>query len=231
MDSLEGAMISKDELPGLVRTIVSDTVGHGKGSSGSQGGSQTAGWPGLAGKGKGGKPQGGMGEDKAEKRSRTVYFGNFPDDTKGDVIKQFIDTWTEGFKGDIEETYPIGLIGERGGARFKSQDKLWEFMNKNKGKLEYEALGTKVFANFDSVHDDDPPKARAVSKLVRAIIEGNGGDGRAVKEHMKGTSYTRGRVYFKGERVVEWNYVEGVMRLKGQGKDYEEAFAKLMGSE
>ena len=53
-----------------------------------------------------------------------LYFGRFPDDTKGDIITEFIDKWTKDFKQDIEETYPSGLIGERGGARFKTQEKM-----------------------------------------------------------------------------------------------------------
>ena len=34
-----------------------------------------------------------------------------------------------------------------------------------------------------------------------------------------GTSYSRGWVHFKDERVGEWDDSSGVMALKGQGKE------------
>ena len=46
---------------------------------------------------------------------------------------------------------------------------------------------------------------------------------------MKGTSYTMGRVFWKGERVAEWDWVRGELVLKGSGVDYEGSFKKLIG--
>ena len=48
---------------------------------------------------------------------------------------------------------------------------------------------------------------------------------------MKGTSYFRGRVYFQGERVAEWDEGTGILVLKGSGKDFVEGYKKLMGME
>ena len=74
-------------------------------------------WPGLSGGQQGGKAKG-KGVLNEEKRARTIYFGNFEDDTKGKTIKQFIETWTQDFKDKIEEVCPIGRVGEQGAARF-----------------------------------------------------------------------------------------------------------------
>ena len=68
--------------------------------------------------------------------------------------------------------------------------------------------------------------------MVRAIIEKTGGDGRKVRgEQMKGTSYRRGRVYFQGARVAEWDAAAGVLVIKGDGKEFEEGYKKLMNEE
>ena len=53
---------------------------------------------------------------------------------------------------------------------------MWEFMVKHKGKLQYEALGTTVYANPDGLYDPSPNKTKSVRKVVRMIIEEQGGD-------------------------------------------------------
>ena len=180
---------------------------------------------------KGGKAVG-KGKDDSDKRSRTVYFGKFPDDTQGETIKKFVDEWTNDCKEDIEETYPIGTVGERGAARFHSEDKMWAFMTRNKGNLRYEALGQTVYASLDSCHDDNPDRTHSIRKMVRAVIEKTGGDGRKVRnEQMKGTSYSRGRVYFQGARVAEWDEAAGVLVIKEAGKDFEDVYKRLMNQE
>ena len=68
-------------------------------------------------------------------------------------------------------------------------------------------------------------------KLVRVIIETNGGDGKKLNEQMKGTNYSRGRVYFNDERVGEWDESRQGMVLKGKGLDYKADFERLMGIE
>ena len=181
--------------------------------------------------------KGGKGATKGltdlNKRSRTLYFGKFPDDTDGDTISDFIRKWTYESKTDFEEIYPIGPVGERGAARFTSEDTMWEFMVQNEGRLQYEAMGKTVYASLDSMHDSNPEKTKSMRKMVRTVIEKHkqGGDGANIKKKMKGTSYSMGRVYFEGERLAEWDDVSGAFTFKGSGKDYEESFRKLMGLE
>ena len=126
--------------------------------------------------GKGGKAKG-KGAPAWEKRSRAVYFAKFPDDTDGKTIKTFIDEWTKEYERNIEESYSIGHIGERGAARFWSEDAMWEFVIDNKGKLTHEVLGVRVCASADSMHDSNPTKTTSQRKMIRAIIEAKGGMG------------------------------------------------------
>ena len=42
------------------------------------------------------------------------------------------------------------------------------------------------------------------------------------RKHVKGTSYTTGRVYWKKERVAEWDWAKGELILKGSGKGFVE---------
>ena len=41
------------------------------------------------------------------------------------------------------------MIGERGAARFKSEDLMWKFMKSSKGNLQYKAMGNMIFARVD----------------------------------------------------------------------------------
>eukprot|EP00973_Karenia_brevis_P056008 7789766-Karenia_brevis.AAC.1 len=87
--------------------------------------------PGTKGTGKG------LGKGKSakmlERRARTVYFGDFPQDTKGATIKAEIDEIMMEFQDSIEETYAFGKHATRGAARFKSEELMWEFMVQLKG--------------------------------------------------------------------------------------------------
>ena len=40
-----------------------------------------------------------------------------------------------------------------------------------------------------------------------------------------------GRVYFRGERVAQWDEGAGTLVIKGSGKNYEEEYNKLMNEE
>ena len=107
--------------------------------------------------GKSGWKGGGKGEGKSEKRSRTVYFGDFEEDTKGELIEEFVQTWTKDYRQKIEEVYSIGRIGERGAARFKTEEEMREFLVDQRGKLNFRAGEKTVYASPDSSHDPDPP--------------------------------------------------------------------------
>ena len=147
------------------------------------------------------------------------------------IADELVHKWSVDWTEDIEETYSIGMVGERGAARFKTEDKMWEFLKRKKGLLQFEAMGRTVFGSADSLHDSNPAKTKSIRKMIRAIIEQMGGDGRKVKEEMKGTSYNMGRVYFRKVRVAEWDETTGNLILKGTGKEYEEGFRKLMHQE
>ena len=172
-------------------------------------------------------------EKKLEERRRTVTFGTFPKDTKEVDIKAFIDQIMQPVKDDIEEVFAFGLKrAERGAARFKDDKAMWKFMTDNKGQNKHSFQdGTSIYCNVDGVAQPDSDKAqkdKAVRKVVRAIIEQNGGDGGAVKPYLD-TDYHRGLVWWRDERVAEWT--DGRMRLMGAGSAYQEAFDLLMNSQ
>ena len=52
---------------------------------------------------------------------------------------------------------------------------MWTLLVANSGKLKYEAEGTDIYANPDATYDPDPGKTKAVRKIVRLIIEKEGG--------------------------------------------------------
>ena len=70
-------------------------------------------------------------------------------------------------------------------------------------------------------------KGQAVRKLVRAIIEGNGGNGADVKTQID-SKYKRGIVIWRRERVAEWSAKEQKFILKGEGLQYQNAHDALM---
>ena len=83
-----------------------------------------------------------------------------------------------------------------------------------------QACGRTVFVNAHraAAPSDDEPKDRAVRKLVRAIIEGNGGDGADVKKNIDAKYWTG----------TEWSAKEQKLTLKCGGLQYQDAFHWLM---
>ena len=70
-------------------------------------------------------------------------------------------------------------------------------------------------------------REKAVRKLVRVIIEKNGGNGAEVKADID-TNYPRGIVWWKDQRVGQWDNTEQRMVLKGAAVDYQSTFTDLM---
>ena len=95
--------------------------------------------------------------------------------------------------------------------------------------MNFEAHGKIIYMNPDKIGGDEP-REKAVRKLVRAIIEGNGGDGNRLKEDegLYG-NYKIGYVLFQGDRLAEWCPTHGEMKFKENGKKYQDAFRALMG--
>ena len=64
-------------------------------------------------------------------------------------------------------------------------------------------------------------------KLVRAIIEKEGGDNAAVKAEIE-TNYKKGIVWYQGVRAGAWSADQGKMQLQGEAVATQEAFDELM---
>ena len=169
---------------------------------------------------------------KEEQRSRTITFGRFPEDTKSEQIKSLISQWLEDTKDDIEEVFAFGKFrAEAGGARFKTEDAMWQYMAKLTDQRTHEFMGRQIYTNADGAKKTtDSLREKAVRKVVRAIIEKEGGDGKKVKEHIE-TDYKKGYVWYKGPRVATWNAETSRMKLLGEAVILQAAFDKLMGNE
>ena len=85
----------------------------------------------------------------------------------------------------------------------------------------------KVYANADAIHDSNPDRTRAVRKVVRLTIEKGGGDGAAIKKDVI-TNYTKGRVWYKEDRVAEWDDSAKAMKLKGQLATHQEEYDAMV---
>ena len=174
---------------------------------------------------------GAKGETNMEKRSRTINFGKFPDDTKVEDIVTMINEKVKAVEQDIEEVFAYGKkIAERGGARFKSSDAMWEYVMSQAGNHQYKYKDTTIYCNADSgsidPESETAQREKAVRKVVRAIIEANGGDGKLVKQEID-ARYRKGVVIWKDQRVAEW--MDGNMKLINAGTQFQESFQKLMG--
>ena len=148
----------------------------------------------------------------------------------------FIDTIMESVNHDLDETFAFGKTrAERGGARFKTKDSMWTYMTDNKGQHQHSFNGAKgtaqIFCNAAETGDaqEDGGKSRAVRKVIRTLIEANGGNGELVKKKIE--TNRRGVVWFKDDRVAEWkveNGCAGKMKLMGEMLQLEDAFNTLM---
>jgi hypothetical protein len=216
--ALRSLVVTKAEFPAMVEKIIADLPKQCATSV-----------PMSMPKAIGGKATG-KGEQAFDKKSRTIYFGKFPEDTKAEIITDFIKKWTQAAEDQIEEVYAFGKFAERGAARFKHESQMWDFLKEHRGTLNFDVNGTTVYANPDSMHNPFPDKTKAVRKLVRLLIEQNGGDGAKVKKDIV-TNYTKGKVWWKDSKFAEWDEKAGEMKLVGAGADYEAAFALLMGRE
>ena len=172
---------------------------------------------------------GAKGESKMEKRQRSIIFSNFPEDTKENVITTEIWKTLEGVKADIEEVFAYSKHDSRGVARFLTVQSMWKYMETNAGNHRHAALGTTIHVNADrmAAPTDDEKRDRAIGKFVRAIIEGNGGDGAEEKKHID-AKYKRGTVIWKHARVAEWNADKQSLILKGEGIQYQKLYDALM---
>ena len=107
-------------------------------------------------------------------------------------------------------------------------------MGERAGNHQHEYKGTTVYCNADSVRkdgqsDDAAAREKAVRKMVRAIIEVRGGNGKEIKKSID-TDYKKGIVWWKNVRVAD-GWKDGQLVLTGAAADFRDAFAKLLGLE
>ena len=119
---------------------------------------------------------------RTEKKTRTITFGPFAEDTKAAEIIGMINDKVKSVEADIEEVFAYGKkFAESGAARFTTKEAMWSYMTTNAGDHQHEHNGGKIYCNAVSGGNADDQettlKVKAMRKVVRAIIEANGGDG------------------------------------------------------
>ena len=203
----------------------------GEGRSGPE-----KGYGGPAGVGKGSGKAGGKEAKREDEKSRTIVFGNFPEETQEDDIIKFIEGKVESVRADIEEVFTFAKAGARGAAKFFSQDAMWKYMVDQKGHHYHEHQGGTIYVNAptDSSKDpDDAAREKAVRKVVRVLIEHNNGNGAEIKKRIE-AKYKAGIVRWKADdnkwkKVAEWKPEEGKMELMAEAAALQAPFDVLMG--
>ena len=103
-------------------------------------------------------------------------------------------------------------------------------MKTNAGNHKHAFKDTSIYANVDlnmRESKKDQAKVKAMRKVVRIVIEKNGGDAKEVKKNME-TKYGKGRVWWNEERIAAWDEEKGQMILEGWAKQHEQEFIQLM---
>jgi hypothetical protein len=166
---------------------------------------------------------------REEEKLRTITFGNFPEDTRSEYIIEEINKKVEAVKADLDAN-GVFAYGKkyaiRGGARFKTEESMMAFLRRDDTEAQFEVDGHRIYMNRDIRKSaEDEARDKAVRKLVRAIIEEEGGDGSATKKNID-ADYRRGIVRYKDVRVGE--YTNGKMELKGDANKLEGRYSRLM---
>ena len=209
----------KEELPIIVQKAVADAM---KGIALGLHTSSTH--EGVKGGGKGG----GKSAKRAEERTRTVSFTNFPANTKEAIIKTFIAEKLSTFRQeDIDEVYTFDKRDTKGMARFRTMDAMWAFMAENVGKHKHEFEGNRIYVDVVDKNQKDWKREKAVRKIVRLIIEHNGGNGEQVKKELD-ISYRKGHVWKGDTQLAEWDKEEEKMKLMNEAMNYSSEFSALM---
>ena len=194
---------------------------HGKAGGGG------AAW--MDGPWMGGKGKGKWDPKKLEQRSRTLKFTNFKRDTPEKAIKDAIKDKLMEVEDKVEEYFAYGKYADAGGARFKTEGDLWTYLTDKTGDLNFGLHGQRIYMSADKI-GGDAPREKAIRKLVRTIIEANGGDGNGLKAAGRiYANYRIGYVLWKGERVAEWDDKSGKVKFTEKGQGYEQSFRKLVG--
>ena len=183
---------------------------------------------------KGSGKGGGKDDTKQEGRARTIIFSNFPEESQADDIIHKITEYVASVKDDIDEVYTYAKTGTRGAARFTTGDAMWRYMTKNKGNHKYEHEGRRIYAKAagGAVTEEEERREKAVRKVVRALIEREGGNGDVVKQRID-AKYHWGTVWWKKpegkwEKVAQWNKEDSKMTMMGTAASLQEVVAALL---
>jgi hypothetical protein len=199
-------------------------VGAGAGSSSGGGAAVPKGY------GKGG----GKNEKRQEEKSRTVVFSNFANESQEEDIIRKITEYVASAKDDIDEIYTFAKTGTRGAARFTTDAAMWKYMTDNKGNHKYEHEGRRIYAKAAGGDGTEEAERRekAVRKVVRALIEREGGNGEEVKKRIS-AKYQWGCVWWRGvdgrwEKVAQWSRDDFKMTLMGTAASLQKVVDALL---
>ena len=169
----------------------------------------------------------GKSEPDDEKR-RTITFGKFAEDTKSEYIIETVEKLIENFKQDIEDN-GIFAYGKKfatmGAVRFKTEEAMWTYLKHENTSKCMNIDGHTLYMNRATKGtSDDQARTKAVRKLVRAIIDEEGGG--AHTRTKIDTNYRRGIVWYHDVR--KGDFKDGQMELTNIGAKFGTKFKKLM---
>ena len=129
-----------------------------------------------------------------DKKRRTITFGRFAEDTKSEYIIETVEKLIENFKQDIEDN-GIFAYGKKfatmGAVRFKTEEAMWMYLKHENTSKCMNIDGHMLYVNRATKGtSDDQARTKAVRKLVRAIIEEEGGNALTTKAKID-TNYRR----------------------------------------
>ena len=104
-------------------------------------------------------------------------------------------------------------------------------MQANAGNHRHTILGRTIYVNAGrmAAPADDVNKDFAVWKIVRAIIEANGGDSTATKGKKQiDATYRKNLATWRHVRVAEWSPIQQKLILEGDGLQYQSAYDVFM---
>ena len=136
-------------------------------------------------------------------------------------------------KENVEDVYAYAKTDTRGAARFKSEDQLWVYMQRNKGNHVHTYQSNRIYVKVNDASTVDGPKDKAVRKVVRCIIEQWGsGDGTTTKQRIE-AKYPWGAVWWLGtdnkwKKIAQWDSSRHQMDLVNGGEVFQSAFDVLM---
>ena len=106
-------------------------------------------------------------EKRAEERTRTISFSNFPKGTKADVIKDFIKEKLEDHHA--VDVYTYDQRTTKGMVRFETVDTMWEYLVSGDGKQKLDFQSRRIYTDTPK-EGEDAKRERAVWKVVRLLI-------------------------------------------------------------